>query len=348
MVELQKKYIVGCLVQWYELEMLGEYVASCLQMLEDIENPEMVTFQFKLGMQEYLERIDRDKILPEDLERKFIDTIYELSPQWCRREGVRTPRVEYRVVRQDKPFYNIAAYRRDLNYESCQEYDYVLWGETDSLWPKQTLRIIEEVDRQTTTPKFILNFAGRKNWDQSWDLITHPLYRDVKYEDHDEWVLYNEASEKSYMTIHRMNEINNIPDEDIDILVLHQPKADGSCLVISSQLIKSGVNIPHALIHCGEDESFLRMAKLIMGNEFVQFHVNNILRVHNRRHPTKRTYIANEDNPKGFCDHRKGDWWEILEKTSKENLDNLQKQLKFVTINFDPNNNGGYNIIKTN
>jgi len=75
------------------------------------------------------------------------------------------------------------------------------------------------------------------------------------------------------------------------------------------------------------------MAKKICGDTFVQYVIKNVLRVHNRRHPQKRLYIKNEDNPMGFCDDRKGDWWKILCNISKMNLAKLwNNQEKFFTF----------------
>lgn len=303
---------------WYEIEMLQEYIDSCLQMMGDVENPENVTFHFCWNFQEHL----------EECETGFNSIIEKFEQQIDRLIGFGVIADDEKIT--DEPFYNIAAYRRDLNYNYCEKVDFVLWGETDSLWPKQTLQIIEAITEQEHYPKFLLNFAGRKNWDKSWDIITHPLFKDVQFQEDDEWTLENEASEKSYMTIDRMNEINDIPFDSIEIQLLPEPKADGSCLVISSELIKSGVNIPHAIIHCGEDESFLRMAKTVLGNQFVQYNVKNILRVHNRRHPKKRMYIKGENNPRGFCGDKKGTWWNFLEKNSKYNLEKLRENVKFV------------------
>lgn len=325
-MKLKNKYVIGCHVMWYEVEMFPEYIDSCIQMMKDVENPENVTFHFCGNYQEYLEEVSGGHGFFHNIGLKFQTQIDRLIGS-----GVIVSDRKYgpnEDVRDD--FYNIAAYRRDLNYNYCDKVDFVLWGETDSLWPKQTLNIIEEVSKGSEYPKFVLNFAGRKNWDKSWDIITHPLFENEQFFDKDEWVLENEASEKSYMPLERMNEINSLRYENIQIQLLTEPKADGSCLVISSDLIKSGVNIPHALIHCGEDESFMRMAKLIMGDQFVQYNVKNILRVHNRRHPKKRMYIEGENNPQGFCDDRKGKWWKILEDSSKKNLENLRKQIKFI------------------
>lgn len=330
-MKLENKYVVGCHVMWYEVEMFPEYIDSCMQIMKDIENPENVTFDICFNFQEYLEEVSGGHGSFYNIGLKFETQIDRLLGY-----GVIVVDRKYGPNEDTKSdeFYNIAAYRRDLNYNYCDKVDFVLWGETDSLWPRQTFEIIETVSNASEYPKFVLNFAGRKNWDKSWDIITHPLFEIEQFIDTDDWVLENEASEKSYMSLNRMNEINSFNEDNIQIQLLTEPKADGSCLVISSDLIKSGVNIPHALIHCGEDESFMRMAKLVMGDQFVQYNVKNILRVHNRRHPKKRTYIKGENNPKGFCTvEKKGLWWEILEKTSKSNLDNLRKQIKFIKLN---------------
>lgn len=317
-MKLKNKYVVGCLVQAYEMEMLPEYIESCKGFLEGIENPENVEFHFCINSQEYYE-----KYVPEFVQNG-ISTIYDLTEEFF----IRGSSVIIDGKETDEDFYNIADYRRELNDRYCSKVDFVLWGETDSLWPKQTLYLIEELSsQQSFLPKCVISFATRVNWDSSWDKIRHPKWKDVKFVDNDEFTLANEASEKSYMTYARMNEINDV--ENIEIETFLEPKADGSCLIISSELIKSGVNIPRALIMSGEDESFLRMAKIVMGNKFIQYHFKDILRVHNRRHPRKRIGILNENNPRGFCDDRKGTWWKELEKKSKENLENLQKQIKF-------------------
>jgi hypothetical protein len=60
---------------------------------------------------------------------------------------------------------------------------------------------------------------------------------------------------------------------DFDIVGLNEPKFDGSCVIFSSDLVKSGVNIPHALLMSGEDTSFGWMAKKILGDNYAQFHV---------------------------------------------------------------------------
>lgn len=325
---LKNKYCFGLLCMWYEVEMLEEHVDSCLQMLQGADNPENVTFYLCFSKQEYLEKIDKELLGPVGNKAfsKFMDQLERLMTSGCS--------VKRSIKYNDEPFFNIARFRRTLNFDYCELVDYIGWSETDSLWPKQTLSILEELHNavKDSFPKFLLTFGYRRNWDASWDHLVHPLFRKVPFIDNDTFALYDEASEKSYMTIDRMNEINNIDIDSVEVVPFNTPKADGSCLVISTELIKSGVNIPHGIIHNAEDISFCEMAKLVMGDKFIQYHVQNILRVHNRRHPKKRIGVLGETNPNGFCDERKGEWWKILEARSNENYQTLRLQHRFVSV----------------
>ena len=327
MTKLNKTYTIGVMVMFYEIKMFEEYIDSCIQMTEDIENKDNLHFHFCWNQSQYFENIDTDKITGEELRDKFYN-------QMDRLEDVG---LNVHIDEKDDTHdvYNIAGYRRDLNYNWCNKTDFVLWGETDSLWPKDTLSIIESVSEYSEgqgVNRFVLTFAYRKMWDDGWKPLEHVDMTDLPFVNTDDWNLNAPESPKSYMTLETMNEINDRYDE-LDIRILKEPKFDGSCLVISSDLIKAGVNIPHALLCSGEDTSFADMAKKICGDTFVQYVIKNVLRVHNRRHPQKRLYIKNEDNPMGFCDDRKGDWWKILCNISKMNLAKLwNNQEKFFTF----------------
>lgn len=323
---LQNKYVIGCLVMFYEIEMLQEYIDSIIGALREVENPENVTVVLDFSFQEYLETIDTEVITAHDIFDKFHHAIAKLE---------KITDVNVSIFNTENDFYNIAQHRRNLNDGWCPYVDFVIWGETDSLFPAETFDVIEAISRQATEEginRYIINFADRKNWDTSWDIITHPMFANVEYIDEVEWLTTNEASSKSYMSYERMCEINNLADS-YDIKSLSEPKFDGSCLIISSDLIKAGANIPLAVTHCAEDTSFGKMAKLVCGHKYIQFVVKNILRVHNRRHPRKRMYIKNENNPMGFVGKSKGDWWNILESTSKFNVDRLfNSQEKFKSL----------------
>lgn len=341
-MKLENRYVFGTLVQFYETEMLQEHLHSCVKMLDGIENAHTnVRFIFYISIDQRFEQIDyayfkekhnfKLKLFQDDfgISNYIEDIIHKFFSDNSYNDCCVTHTVFRYEHNCNTNFQNISYFRHYLCDRFCTEYDYVCWGETDSLWPSQTLLLMEALDAQVsaTTPKFIANFAGRLNWDDTWRQIAHPLFENVRALESMDWTMENEASEKSYMTYERMEEINAQAGQNAQIQTLTTPKADGSCLIISSQLLLSGATVPRGIIHCGEDEAFLQNAKRIMGDEFRQYNFKNILRVHNRRHPHKRTGILNENNPRGFCGNdAKGKWWDVLENTSKRNLDNLFKQ----------------------
>ena len=48
----------------------------------------------------------------------------------------------------------------------------------------------------------------------------------------------------------------------------------------------------------GDDSAFLESCRLHMGENYRQFVIKNILKVHNRNHPNKRNYVKDEDQSK--------------------------------------------------
>lgn len=328
---LKNKIIIGTLIQYYEINMIGEMIHSYVKMLESIENKENVTFVFTINLQQYLEKIDWDYFKEEF----GIFAEWELKDLFEHKLGVNGIYPANFVINyktDNDPFFNIADFRRELCWEWCTKSDLVIFGETDTMFGSKSLILIDSLHEyvKDSTPKYVANFAGRKNWDSSWDQITHPMFVNTKIVD----VMNDEASEKSYMTYDRMEQINDIEFNLVEIVEMREPKADGAGLILSSELLKSGVTLPKSILLHGEDEALLRVAKRIMGDEFIQYHFSNYLRVHNRRHPNKRVGILNESNPRGLCSAEdKGGWWVELEHKSKHNLETLFKQSKNETHN---------------
>jgi hypothetical protein len=171
-------------------------------------------------------------------------------------------------------------------------------------------------------------FADRKMWDSSWDATVHPSFLDHKFIESD---FENKNQAKSVMSIEEMNSINESV-KNLELTHINYPKIDGSCLVLSSDFIRSGINIPPCFIH-NDDESLSLIAKQMLGEQYYQFIFKNILKVHARRHPRKRMYVLNENNPNGFCNEKKGDWWKRFIQMSQHNVAILIKnQGKFLTF----------------
>ena len=313
-MKLNNKYVVGTNVMWFEIEMYEDFIKGLVNLLDnDIENKENVMIDLCLNLSQHLEKLDVSKITEDKIIDKFykgVDRIKELGYE------VNTFQVE-----RDE-FYFHADYRRDLNYNYCKKVDYVMWGETDSFFPKEAFEALENLYTYTNEEgihKYIACFADRKMWDSSWDDTVHTDYVDIEFVDDDKQHL-NLNQSKSQLPIETMNEINSKIDE-LDIRVINYPKLDGSCLVISSDLIKFGVNIPSCMIY-NDDHGLSIMSQKLMGQNYKQFVFKNLLKVHARRHPKKRLYVLEENNPNSFGD-RKNNKFNELKSMSDENIEML-------------------------
>ena len=131
---------------------------------------------------------------------------------------------------------------------------------------------------------------------------------------------HTHAKKVASLAIDVMNEINAKADE-FDFSYVQQPKISGACLVLSSDLIKSGVNIPSCLLY-NDDEGLSIMCEKLMGQNFIQFVAKNILHVHARRHPQKRMYVKGEDNPYSFINQKNTNFQDLL-NLSRQNIQTL-------------------------
>jgi hypothetical protein len=299
---------------WFEIEMYNDFINGMVNLLETVENKENVTIDLCFNMLQHFEKVDSDKIKKHELVVKF-------------KKGVATLESMGYIVNQEikdgDEFYFHADYRRDLNYNYCKKVDYVVWGETDSFFPREAFQVIEALSRYTDEQnihRYLLSFSDRKMWDSSWDPLVHVDYREVEFIDDDKGHL-NPNQAKSPMAIDVMNEINAKANGEFDFGMIRQPKISGACLVLSSDLIKSGVNIPPCLLY-NDDEGLSIMAYKLMNQNYIQFVCENVLHVHARRHPKKRMYVLNEDNPHSFINQKNNDFQTFL-KMSRENINTL-------------------------
>ena len=316
-MKLSKKYVIGTNVMWFEIEMYEDFIKGLVNLLDtNIENKENVMIDLCLNLSQYLEKLDTDKITEQKIIEKFyngVDKIEELGYL-----------VNVKQVEKDE-FYFHADYRRDLNYNYCKKVDYVMWGETDSFFPKEAFWGLETLSKYTDEQgihKYIACFGDRKMWDSSWDATVHNDYVGVDFVDDDKQHL-NLNQAKSPLPIETMNSINE-KVEEFDIGMIQYPKLDGSCLVISSDLIKFGVNIPSCMIY-NDDHGLSIMSEKLMGKNYKQFVFKNLLKVHARRHPRKRLYVLEENNPNAFG-NKKNDKFNKFKSMSDENIQMLIHQ----------------------
>jgi len=300
----------GCLVQWYEVDMFEEYLDS---LTKSIVTKEKVLIDMCLVTNQDLEKVSDEVDMLTYIMEKYVRV--------CNQYKLQGYQIKYEV-RDD--LYTIADYRRDFNEKYCELADILFWGESDMLVPSQAMETIlslhEAVKEQT--PKWVGFFSTCKMWDDSWKPLEHPKLTDLPRDPH-AWY-----GTRCYMDYDKMEEINSYV-ESPHIESTYNYKFNGCGLVMSSEIIKSGVNIPKSVFFTHEDTAFMNKMLTIFGNNQIPLYiVKNILLVHNREHPRKRKYVVSEDG-KDINEQRKSnDWYPKASEYSKYNAYNFMKQTK--------------------
>ena len=335
MIKLQNKFAIGCLVQWYEVEMVGEYIQSVKNALVMIENKENVIVDLYFNMAQNLEKIDESQMKLQDIFQRFLKIRDDLAKYHINLNITFYPSNVDQFNNDKLKPYTIADYRREFNDKYCTEVDVLMWGESDSLIPRQTFQILDtlHMSAKENTPKYVLFFATCKMWDESWNILEHPEFTDKPFIDMDTVDTKNWWSLRYNMTLKEMNKIND-KVEDLDIRIANGYKFNGCGLVISSDVIKSGINIPRSVFFIHEDTAFLNCMTKMFGNSIPQYIVKNILLVHNRKHPQKRNYIDGEDKIDGKeigAKRLTHDWYMVANKMCEHNAYNMFNQSKTYT-----------------
>ncbi len=307
-MKISNKFAIGCLVQWYEIEIVEEYIKSLKQAISNIENKENVIVDFTLTTNQELEKIDKTQIDMKSIEKTFKSMMNE---GWC-----------FKITSE---LVTIADYRRWFNDYYCDDVDVMMWGETDSLIPKQTFQILDNLHNgvKDKTPKYTTFFSTCKMWDDSWKVLEHPEFTDKPFYDKPEQFKPEHWWSLRYtMSIDEMNSFNDKVNE-LDVRVLNQHKFNGCGLVFSSEVIKSGVNIPKSVFFVHEDTSFMIMIQKVLGM-IPQYVIKNMLLVHNRNHPKKRMYVLGEREDGTMNEKRRSnDWYVKANEMSEQNCYNL-------------------------
>ena len=296
----------GCLVQWYEIDMFEEYVDS---------------LKLSIGNQKDKVKIDLCLVTNQDLEKSTKD-LYDIKKEFIRvcdsleNDGYE---LDYDIT-QD--LYTIADYRRDFNEKYCELVDVLFWGESDMLVPSQAMETIlslhEAVKEQT--PKWLGFFSTCKMWDDSWKPLEHPKLTDLPRDAH-AWY-----GTRCYMDYDKMEEINS-DTESPHIESTYNYKFNGCGLVMSSELVRSGVNIPKCVFFTHEDTALMNKMLTLFGNNQIPLYiVKNILLVHNREHPKKRKYVQDEVGDDINEQRKSNDWYKVASEMSKLNAYNFMKQ----------------------
>jgi len=315
LMKLNNKFAIGCLVQWYEINMVEEYIESVKQAINHLENKDNVIVDFKLVINQDLEKIDESQMTMDEIISKFEKMIggFELD-------------VTDKLV-------TIADYRRWFNDYYCDKVDVLMWGESDSLIPKQTFEVLDLLHTNNVsqnTHKYVTFFGGCKMWDESWKPIEHTEFTNKPFIEGD---IENWWSLRYVMSLGEMNNFND-KVEELDVRLVNPYKFNGCGLVISSDVIKSGVNIPKSVFFVHEDTAFMHSLIKTFDGKIPQFIIKNILLVHNRKHPDKRSYVLGEDgiDKTDTGELRKAhSWYDKANKMCEHNAYNMFTQSKTYT-----------------
>jgi hypothetical protein len=309
---MKTKFAIGCLIQWYECDIIEEYLSSLKKAIDAYEGEVLVDFIITSNQ-------TLEKCIDED-------TLYQCINK-IQRSILKNNFKQFKVLPDIKAIettklITISDYRRNFNTKYCDKVDVLIWGESDSLIPQQTFNILNNLHQTSlnnNNPKYLAFFGKCKMWDQSWEILEHPDFTNKPFieNDYDNW-----WSLKYTMTETEMNQINN-KTEDLQVLVAPQHKFNGCGLIISSEVIKAGVNIPQSVFFVHEDTAFMHMTNKVLGN-IPQYIIKNILLVHNRNHPKKRMYIKGERKDGTMNEKRRSnEWYTKANKMSEQNCYNI-------------------------
>ena len=336
---MENKIAIGCLVQWYEIKLIEEYLQSLKNALDQVENKKNVVVDILFNLNQGLEQVDTDKSSISDIRKEFYEILNKLFGYDDHYDDCMDYNINLTVHDINggmEQVYTIADYRRDFNDKYCTEVDILMWGESDALIPRQTFEILDNLHNgvKDSTPKYVAFFATCKMWDKSWEILEHPEFTVKPFKD-----IGNRVETKDWwslrysMNIDEMNAFND-KVEELDIRTTNRLKFNGCGLVISSDVVKSGVNIPKGSFFVHEDTAFMNNCLIMFQGKLPQYIIKNILLVHNRKHTKKRTYIKGEDgiSPGDVTSGRRThDWYAKANKLSEHNAHSMFNQSKIYT-----------------
>ena len=159
------KFAIGCLVQWYECDIINEYIETLKEAIDQYDGEVIVDIN-----------IITDETLEKCISREQHDKcILKIS------SIIGTPVPKNWNVNVIGYLHTIADYRREFNESYCDTADVLIWGESDMLVPKQMFRVLDLLHQNVNTPKYIATFGICKMWDDTWKPLEHPEFTDKPF-----------------------------------------------------------------------------------------------------------------------------------------------------------------------
>ena len=142
---MKTKFAIGCLVQWYECDIIEEYVESLKDAIKNYDGEVITDFTI-------ITNEDLEKCISAEKKNECIEKIGSIL-------------LDFENVRFNNNLYTIADYRREFNETYCDKVDVIMWGESDALIPNQTFIVLDNLHQtslQNKNTKYLAFFGTCK------------------------------------------------------------------------------------------------------------------------------------------------------------------------------------------
>ena len=75
---MKTKFAIGCLVQWYEIELVSDYLQSVKNSLDIVGNKERVIVDLYFNCSQKLEKIDENQITISEIKSNYKKLLYDI------------------------------------------------------------------------------------------------------------------------------------------------------------------------------------------------------------------------------------------------------------------------------
>ena len=164
---------------------------------------------------------------------------------------------------------------------------HIIYLDTDLIFPETILYYVEQAVSEINSKYYIITPQIFQLWDSSWDIISHPDYRNLPREN------------KQWLT--NPYQVFEHEPTDIKLLKSSHIKFGGGWFNIFSKNLLELIDIPDSLGHYGLDDTFVAEAANILKNkkyDIQQFILNDIIvkedRVY-RTHSMEEFFIRNNN-----------------------------------------------------
>lgn len=274
-------------IMWYESKIINETLDS-LQMAINHSDVQ-VDILICLNSQTYVETPDNG-VEPDKLFYEFLN-----------HELLKNANIIYK--NDDDDFYNIGDWRRDI-YGDNYDYNYIVWGESDCLVPKDYFDIMKKAG---INHPHILSLANRKMWDSTWDEIEHDWIKQFPRNgppDRPEQAPkpFNCAD---YITLQELNDFNDKFSPTIK--KTRRIKIDGNMTALSP-----GLPYPYLPLdlHFAREDYCLQL--FFEKKSIPQYIISTRLKGHNQCHPNKRIGTSNKKDDTVYQKYEKEAYESIM------------------------------------